>query len=346
MEKEGFAVLVVDDSALMRRLITDILKKDPGIKSVDYARNGKEALEKIARQKPDVVTLDVEMPGLSGLETLSQIMNSTPLPVVMVSSLTTAGAETTLEALERGALDFIAKPQNPLELSKLADELREKVKVAAKAQPKVGRKKIKSVPLSYVPPLAVKKSQFKVVTIAASTGGPSALQTILESLPPNFPLPLVIVQHMPKGFTAPLAQRLDRISKIKVMEAIDSSLLLPATAYIVAAGYQPFFTVNGQHRLEISEKAPLPTRFFPSADILFLNAAENFGSGTLAVILTGMGNDGVKGLAKVKEKGGYVLAEDEESCVVYGMPRAAVEAGLADEVLPLSKIGKAIIDKI
>ncbi|MEW6624321.1 MAG: chemotaxis response regulator protein-glutamate methylesterase [Bacillota bacterium] len=350
-------VLIVDDSAFMRRVITTMLESDESIQVVAFSRDGKDALVKIKYYKPDVVTMDVEMPGLNGLETLRRIMAEYPLPVVMFSALTTAGAKQTIEALQLGAVDFVAKPANRNALGTLAQELIQKVKTASevkvfKQSSNISRKNSSLVPRSEIPSSVFRvpgesiyksKVPIDLVAIGTSTGGPSALQVVLSGIPKDFPCGIVVVQHMPKGFTRPLANRLNELCSIEVKEGEEGDLVLPGRAIIAPAGMQISFKKN-QNRLEISlgEVSPIKTLFKPSVDVMILSAVENLGARVLGVIMTGMGNDGLLGLRSLKEHGGIVLAQDENSCVVYGMPRAAHEAGIVDQVLPLQELSEEI----
>ena len=330
-------VLVVDDSALMRQIITDILNKDPEIKVVGGARDGLDALEKISWLKPDVVTLDVEMPRLDGLATLERLMSTHPVPVVMLSALTTRGAEITIRALELGAIEFVAKPSAVQEgaIGSLARELTQKVKDAARVDLKLLERPALQTPLAPPRPAGFAP---EIVAIGLSSGGPSALSYLLTQLPHPFPLGIVIAQHMPPGFTRYLAERLDSICPLRVREARDGDLIEPGLVLIAPAGYQ-LQVQRGYREGRVIVREPDPGDIYkPSADILFTSVAEAYGRQVLALILTGMGSDGSLGLAKVKERGGFVIAEAPETCLIYGMPRAAVEAGVVDEVLPLNQI--------
>ncbi|HHX51303.1 MAG TPA: chemotaxis response regulator protein-glutamate methylesterase [Clostridia bacterium] len=338
-------VLVVDDSAYMRRVITAMLENDQSIQVVGFARDGKDALEKIQRLKPDVITLDVEMPGMDGLETLQEIMGSNPLPVVMVSGLTAEGAQTTLKALELGAVDFVAKPEKRQDLMLLAEELPAKVKMAAgvpaaKIHPLGGVSPVRFPPL---PVTRVSPRGFQVVIIGTSTGGPAALAEIFKNLPGDLEAAVLMVQHMPPGFTRTLAQRLNDIGNLPVKEAEEGDPVFPGRALLAPAGWQmELDRVAGEIRVHLSTRSSFPTPFKPSVDVLCLSAARLYGKSILAVILTGMGNDGVRGLQAIKKASGFVLAQDEASCIVYGMPKAAVEAGVVDKIIPLTKIGEEI----
>ncbi|MDN5346727.1 MAG: two-component system, chemotaxis family, protein-glutamate methylesterase/glutaminase [Clostridia bacterium] len=337
-------VFVVDDSAFMRRLITEILKTDPDLQVVGYARNGEEALEKIPRLRPQVVTLDVEMPGMDGLATLQALMAHHPVPVVMLSALTTAEAEATIKALELGAVDFVPKPARREDMNELARILPEKVKAAAlvpvarlcQGQPCSG-----SIPASFI---STRPGRVEIVGIGTSTGGPSALQRVLTGLPGNLPAGVVIVQHMPPGFTGPLARRLNELSALEVREAGEGDVVRPGLALIAPAGRQMLLERRaGRVEVRLADEGGVPTPFKPSVDVLFLSVAREYGAGSLGVILTGMGNDGVRGLKAIKGRGGQVLAQDEASSIVYGMPRAAVEAGVVDKIVPLSQMASEIV---
>ena len=341
-------VLVVDDSAFMRKALSMMLLKDPEIEVVGTARNGEDGLEKIRQLRPDVVTLDIEMPRMDGLTALKIIMKEMPLPVLMVSSLTTEGAESTLEALDIGAVDFIPKGLSyvSLDIVKIEAILIEKVKGVAKNR---RRTAFPSAPKRvHVPPSGwIKVSGPKeVVAIGTSTGGPPALQKVLPRIPADFPVGILIVQHMPPTFTKSLADRLNGQSAIHVKEAEEGdrvepgvALLAPGDRHMIAQGR------SGIRRIHLSEK-PDDTLHRPSVDVMTLAVAEAYGGKSLGVILTGMGHDGLEGMGKMKQKGATILAQDEASCVVYGMPRSVVEAGLADKVLPLGEIARGIAQGI
>jgi len=345
-------VFVVDDSAFMRRMITAMLEEDPQIRVVGYAREGKEALEKIQRLKPDVVTLDVEMPGLGGIETLKALMDIQPLPVVMLSAVTTAGAQITLRALELGAVDFVPKPEKRGDIVLLAQELRAKVKMAAGVPvDRIERQRalcggrpcpeIQAAPLS--PAAVTGKRQISMVAIGTSTGGPAALAEVFKSLPAGLDAAVIVAQHMPPGFTKSLANRLNDLGNLPVKEAEDGEPVEKGKALIAPAGFQTEVEErNGRVQVRVSEKTNYQTLFRPSVDVLFLSVARVYGPHALGVIMTGMGSDGTKGLKAIKEASGYVIAQDEASCIVYGMPKSAVEAGVVDKVVPLTRIGEEI----
>ncbi|MEW6661696.1 MAG: protein-glutamate methylesterase/protein-glutamine glutaminase [Bacillota bacterium] len=343
-------VFLVDDSAFMRRLLTAMLEQDGNIKVVGYARNGYEALEKIPVLKPHVVTMDVEMPEMDGLETLSMLMVQHPVSVIMVSALTTEGAYATLKALELGALDFVAKPSRQGDMPLLAAELRSKVMaIAGVSLGRVVRSKetARATASQQEKRLYPAKASVDLVAIGTSTGGPSALRTIISALPADFPAGVLIAQHMPPGFTKPLAQRLNELSSLRVKEAEEGDIVRPGTALVAPAGWQTMLAGScGRLEVRLAKEAPFSTLFKPSVDVMFLSAAEACGQHTLGVILTGMGSDGVRGMKEIKEKGGRTLAEAETSCIVYGMPKAAIEAGVVDGVYPLASMAAEIIRQV
>lgn len=338
-------VLVVDDSALMRQLLSDILGQDPRVRVIGTAKNGSEALQKVSELRPDVITLDVEMPVMDGLTTLGAIMERFPRPVIMVSALAQAGAQVSLRALELGAVDLVAKPGMGQRdaMAELRRELPVKVKAAAYARPQ------KQMPSTVAQTRSVKsisgrKSPVRppqLLAIASSTGGPAALNLVISGLPADFPLPVVVAQHMPSGFTRHLAQRLDALSALRVEEARDGQKPQTGLVMIAPSGWQfRGIQERGEKKWRVEEAPEAVYR--PSADVLFSSAGEVWKDGVLAVILTGMGNDGSKGLLVVKEKNGYVVAQSRETCVIYGMPRAAVEIGVVDEVVPLPEIPRRL----
>jgi two-component system chemotaxis response regulator CheB len=338
----AISVLVVDDSAFMRRAITQMLEAEPDIRVCATARNGTDAIAKAAELHPDVITMDVEMPGSGGLEAVMQIVSRWDIPVIMVSSLTQDGAETTFLALDAGAVDFITKPDAAYaNIREVARDLVAKVRaVARSAAPGRPARVADARPRRSAPP-----DGFAALVMGASTGGPVALSHILRAMPAAFPLPIVIVQHMPRGFTRPLAERLNAIARIRVVEGKDGFRLEPGVAVIAPAAVQLTLEREGNEPASIRlAAADVHGAHVPSVDAMLASAARAFGSGTLAAILTGMGRDGVSGLRSVKGSGGYVLAQDEASCVVYGMPRAAAEAGLVDRVVALEAFVPALCE--
>ena len=339
-------VLIVDDSIFIRKVLSEIIIKDPRFELVGTAMNGKEGLEKIKALNPDVITLDVEMPIMNGLEMLAILMSSNPKPVILLSSLTKKGAKETIQALELGAIDFVTKPEGVLakDLPSVEQELKEKLLVAGSAKPRSFRRKT-IVHGKQEHPIEEKgTSKTDILVIGASTGGPSALSHVINSLPERVNVPILIVQHMPVGFTKLLADRLNNSSRLVVKEAKDNEILVAGKVYIAPAGFQVNLEKSGtETRIKLTDKSPFKTLFKPSIDFLMLEAVRLFGSKVLAVVLTGMGSDGLKGAKAIKSAGGKVLVESEESCVVYGMPKVIVEAGLADEILPLNSISSSII---
>jgi two-component system chemotaxis response regulator CheB len=344
---EHINVLVVDDSAFMRRAITKMLESEPDIRVVATARTGEEAISKSQQTKPDVITMDVEMPGMGGLEAVRQIVSTQSVPIIMVSSLTREGAETTFRALDMGAVDFIAKPDSAYaNITDVARDLVTKIRTFARrgAHPLSAQ----TVTERAQPPSGARSSITSRVTncvaIGTSTGGPVALAHVIPRLPADFPTPIVIVQHMPVGFTRPLAERLNSLSQLRVVEAADGMLLKAGMALVVPSGKQIALRRslgNVEVRLVPDDSKSLHV---PSVDALATEVAEIFGAGAVGVIMTGMGQDGIKGLRDLKNRGGYVVGQDEETCVVYGMPRAAAKAGLVDRVVPLDHIAPVLCD--
>lgn len=331
-------VLIVDDSALMRQLLTEILSRDPSIEVVGVAPDPIVAMDKIERLKPDVLTLDVEMPRMDGLQFLERLSATRPMPVVMVSSLTERGAQTTLRALELGAVDFVTKPSLDLKagVGTLATEIVDKIKAAATAR--VGRRRAACVrPASVAAPQPMIKTTHKVIAIGASTGGTEALYALLTALPADAP-GIVIVQHMPPGFTSSFAQRLNAACAIRVAEARDRDRILPGHALIAPGDYHMKVVRDGANFVVRVGKAPPVNRFRPSVDVLFHSCAAQLGHNCVGVILTGMGYDGAAGMLAMREAGCYTIAQDEASCVVFGMPKEAIARGGVREVVPLERI--------
>lgn len=329
-------VLVVDDSAFMRSALTRNIELDKRFKVIDTAADGRQGVEKALRLKPDVVTLDVEMPVMNGIEALREIVARSSIPVIMVSAVTENGAKTTMEALEIGAVDFIPKARG-------ADLIHEKLFAAVSAN--LARKEQgQRQPL---PPLAAPVSRAeapvfrgtpKILVIGSSTGGPQALQEVIGQLPANLPVPIVIAQHMPPQFTLALAKRLDANCPPKVVEATNGEPLVNGTVYIGPGGMHLRVTAT-TIKVEPDKGESL---YKPSVDVLAESILAAFGKNVLGVMLTGMGNDGMREFVKLRRAGAYNLVQDQASCVVYGMPRAVADAGGADEVLPLEKIGPRI----
>jgi two-component system, chemotaxis family, protein-glutamate methylesterase/glutaminase len=337
-------VLVVDDSAFMRKVISRILEKDTSIKVIGTAEDGQQAIEKIAELKPDVVTLDVEMPRMNGIDALRHIMAHNPLPVIMLSGLTSEGAHITLDALNLGACDFIQKDlgAGTLGIFKIEEELIRKVKDVARKKVRSTSQRSADPPRRQVTLSAPGSPHREILALGASTGGPPVLQQILMSLPKDFPVPIAIAQHMPKLFTTSFAERLNNLSQISVKEAENREPLRPGVALIAPGDTHMVLRRRGREVfVEFVSDAKYIYR--PSVDLLMTGVAQAFGARSIAVILTGMGNDGLAGFREIRAKNGFIIAQDEETCVVYGMPRAVVEAHLADVVLPAQKIPEEII---
>lgn len=354
---------MVDDSSFMRGALVRMISKNPRFTVVDTAADGREGVEKAKLLKPDVMTMDVEMPVMNGLEALAEIMKTTKTPVIMVSTLTEAGAQTTIKALELGAVDFVPKAFGDKErnIFRGADELYEKLFAAAGVDaggaaphaPMPGLQMpapptlpgaLPSAPLRPAMPVPAPLSSglrvphARVVVIGSSTGGPKALQVLIEKLPANFPLPVVVAQHMPPQFTLALANRLNETCAIKVVEMKNNDVLQPGTVYISPGGLHARVASTG---CKIAEDKG-ESLYKPSVDVLAESVGQVYGRNVIAVMLTGMGSDGMREYAKLKEMGAHVIAQNQESCVVYGMPKAVVEAGAASEVLALEQIGERV----
>jgi two-component system, chemotaxis family, protein-glutamate methylesterase/glutaminase len=345
---ERVRVLVVDDSALMRKLIPAILARDPAIEVVGTAMDGSFALKKIEELRPDVVTLDLEMPRMDGMETLRLIMRTLPMPVILLSTPPREGADFTLKALAMGAVDFIAKPQGAAlgNLDSIAQALADKIKVAKRAAvrklPAPVREeepaRTRKVPRAALPAK-------RVVAIGVSTGGPNALQYVLPQLPSEFSAAIVIVQHMPEGFTEMFARRLDDASQLFVQEAKSGDLLLAGRVLICPGNRH--ITVRRMPRgdMAVLSDAPPVNGHRPSADVLFQSVAQEFGNLGVGLLMTGMGEDGAEGLGAIKAAGGVTVAQSEETCVVAGMPRAAILKGFANKIIPLDGIASFLISQ-
>lgn len=356
-------VLIVDDSPFVRKALLRMFKAEPSITVAGAARNGREAVEKVISLKPDVVTLDIMMPEMDGIETLKAIMDRYPVPVLMLSQFTHEGADLTLKALQLGAMDFVDKSTKGLmDFITLASEIVSKVKAIAKSTPK----KLVYEPgvlSGYSPHGAV-----DAVAIGASTGGPPALHMILQKFPRDISFGVLIVQHMPRGFTATLAERLDNMCAINVKEAEDNDRIEPGLALVAPSGLHMKVTSDEGRRTkdEITsivpakrssivhrdsafriklDAEPLNTIHRPSADVLFRSVAETYGSRSMGVILTGMGSDGAKGMKSIRDNGGITLAQDEATSVIFGMPRVAIESGAVDKVVPLTDMAEEILKR-
>lgn len=374
-------VLIADDSAFMRKVLSDLFNGQSDFQVVGTAVNGQDAIEKVKKFQPDVLTLDVIMPVMDGLNALAVIMEQCPLPVVMVSSTTQKGTNETIRALALGAVDFVSKAGGAIsKIDTIKDEILSKCRLAAKAH---ARKNFSTAkPLTYKPKLpgeepATRRIEIKrrtgyvpaqrpaltrptvepakkiiqgtgkkLVVIGTSTGGPQALQTVITRLPGNLPCGVVVVQHMPAGFTKSLADRLNSISEIAVKEAENDEVIKPGQVYIAPGNYHLRIipSIGGERKIVLSKEPPVGNHR-PAVNVMFDSAAQ-FGKDLVSVIMTGMGADGCEGMKKIKATGGYSIAQDEDSCVVYGMPKAVVDAGLADEIRPLNKIPEAIVEAV
>jgi two-component system chemotaxis response regulator CheB len=346
--------LVVDDSAFFRRRLSEIFDGDSRIEVIGTAANGKEAIEQVASLNPDVVTMDIEMPVMDGISAVKEIMRTQPTPILMFSSLTTEGAQSTLDALEAGAMDFLPKRMEDISQDRetakrqlcarvrLISARGVQLKSPAPAKPVIA----KSPQAAPKPSLIKRTGGYKLVVIGTSTGGPVALQKVLTNLPAEFPLPILLVQHMPSTFTPAFAERLDRLSAVSVKEASDGDVLSAGTAYLAPGGKQMLLDDGrGEAVIRIIDSEAGQT-YKPSVDITFGSASKVFSKDVLAVVMTGMGADGRKGAKLLKQCGATVWAQDEASSVIYGMPAAIVEAGLADQVLSLNNIAPTLVEAV
>ena len=362
-------VLVVDDSAFMRKVLSDLFKGENDFEVVDVARNGAEAIEKVIQHSPDVVTLDIEMPVMDGLTALEKIMAVKPTPVVMVSSLTKAGADATIRALSLGAVDFVAKSAGSISrIDDIAKDLLQKCREARGISGKrLQPKEIQAIPIPkpkppvtstpVAPPVispvitsapSVRSVVFPgmsdwIVAIGTSTGGPRALQEVLPRLPGNLPCPAIVVQHMPPGFTKSLADRLNSLCDLTVKEAEDNDRLTPGTVYVAPGDFHLTIRKEGNSTYIKLNKEPALGGLRPAVDPMMISVADIYGAKTVGVILTGMGHDGAKGMQAIKRLHGLTIAEDQSTAGVYGMPKAAIEAGVVDNILPLSQVADGIV---
>jgi len=342
---ERVRVLVVDDSALMRKLIPSILSRDPDIEVVGTAMDGAFALKKIEELQPDVVTLDLEMPRMDGMETLRLIMRNAPLPVILFSTHSKEGAYSTFKALALGAIDFVAKPKDAAagNLDAIAGHLIEKVKVAKRA----GRRL--QVPPVEEPAESAKKSirsprpPNRVIAIGISTGGPNALQFVLSQIPAEFSGTILVVQHMPEGFTEMFAKRLDECCQLDVHEARSGDLLLAGRVLICPGNRHMMVRRMPRGDMAVLSDSPHVNGHRPSADVLFHSVAQEFGPSAIGIIMTGMGEDGAEGIGAIKNSGGITIAQSEDTCVVGGMPRAAISRGFVSKVVPLDALANFLV---
>jgi two-component system chemotaxis response regulator CheB len=345
-------VVVVDDSALVRSLLTEIINQQPDMQCVGAAADPYVAREMIRELDPDVITLDVEMPRMDGIDFLGKLMRLRPMPVVMVSTLTERGAEVTLRALELGAVDFVAKPKIGVAdgLKRLAQDITDKVRIAAKAHvrrsPSAALASGAASSAALHPPLPIGRlSTEKIIFIGASTGGTEATREVLIDLPADCPA-IVITQHMPPGFTKSYAARLDGLCKVRVAEARDGERILPGHAYIAPGGFHLSVERSGANYIARVQDGEPVNRHKPSVEVLFKSAARVVGPNAIGLMLTGMGADGATAMKDMRDAGSHNFAQDEASCVVFGMPREAIAAGAVHEVLPLKQLAGKLIERL
>jgi two-component system, chemotaxis family, protein-glutamate methylesterase/glutaminase len=353
---EPIRVMVVDDSPLVRKILTDILSAASGVCVAATASNAEIALARLQSARPDVITMDIEMPGMGGLEAIGRIMAERPTPIVVLSAFAQRGAELTLQALERGAVDFMAKPTVSMSggIVAIAAELVEKVTQAAtvdigafmRRRPNEGRPaRAEAFPEPAAPARPEwRQREFDLVAIGTSTGGPPALKTVLTRIPSSFPTGIVIVQHMPPVFTKAFADRLDSQCAIRVAEARDGVMVLPGHAYIAPGDYHLTVVRTADGPIARLDHAPTVNGHRPSVDVLMRSVAEEYGGRSVAVIMTGMGKDGAEGIRELKGRGGRVIAQDRETSVIFGMNREVIQAGNASVVVPVETISDVLIE--
>ncbi len=341
-------VLVVDDSAFMRKLFLETINSESELNVVDTARNGVQALEKVEELNPDIITLDIEMPKLDGLKTLEKLQKKHPcLPVLMVSALD--NRDTVMKALDMGAFDFIPKPSGSisLEIDDIEKDLIEKIKAGATSNPNAKKRKCQQVDIDSSTPTKttrkkISQKEFPVIAMGASSGGPKAIKEILGALPANLPAGMAIVQHMPAGFTTSLAQRLDQETNLNVKEAENGDEIKPDSVLLAPGDYHMHFSENGVNL----DKSPKQWGVRPCVDYMMSSLAPIYQDRLIGVILTGMGSDGGEGMKAIKKHEGYGIVEDESSALVYGMPRTVIKTGAYDEILPRSKIPQTLVKLI
>ncbi len=356
MRSGKIRVVVVDDSALVRSLLAEIINRQSDMECIGTANDPLIAREMIRELNPDVITLDVEMPRMDGIDFLGRLMRLRPMPVVMISTLTERGAEVTMKALELGAVDFVAKPRVGLAsgLNELAADIVDKIRVASVAQVRRLPAKAPAPPTApgaaqAAPPPAAsllgRLSTEKVICIGASTGGTEAIREVLVHMPADAPA-IAITQHMPAGFTTSFAARLDALCRITVKEAVNGERILPGHAYIAPGGRQFALARSGANYVAVVDDGPPVNRHKPSVEVLFRSAAQVAGRNAFGIMLTGMGADGAAAMREMRDAGSYNYVQDEASCIVFGMPREAIAHGAADEVLPLTQIAPALIARL
>lgn len=349
-------VIVVDDSALVRSLLSEIINRQRDMECIGTANDPLIAREMIRELNPDVITLDVEMPRMDGIDFLGRLMRLRPMPVVMISTLTERGAEVTMKALELGAVDFVAKPRVGLAsgLNELASQIVDKIRVAAVAHVRrassreavpPGSTDTSGAPAAPAAALLGRLSTEKLICIGASTGGTEAIKEVLVQMPADSPA-IVITQHMPAGFTTSFAARLNGLCQITVKEAVNGERILPGHAYIAPGGKQFSVARSGANYVAVVDDGPPVNRHKPSVEVLFKSAAAVVGRNAYGIMLTGMGNDGAAAMREMKDAGSYNYVQDEATCIVFGMPREAIVHGAADEVLPLGQIATALLARL
>lgn len=343
-------IIIADDSAFMRKLLSDLFAKQSDFQVLETARNGRDAIDKIKRLKPDLVTMDVNMPVMDGLSALEVLMKEYKVPVVMISSLTKAGADETIKALSLGAVDFIEKVSGPISsITTIEREILEKCRAAVGANVKgftaLELFKPKPPTVNMIKKINIAYSNEKIIAIGTSTGGPRALQQVITNLPKDLPCGIVIVQHMPAGFTKSLAERLNSLSELVVKEAENNDIISAGKVFIAPGNYHMVVESQGDLRIiRLNQNPPLASHR-PAVDVLFESVAK-YGNKVIAVVLTGMGSDGAKGMKFIKDAGGYAIAEDKSTAVVYGMPKAVADLGLVDKVAPLDAIADELVQTV
>ncbi len=338
-------VLVVDDSAIVRKIFTEELSKEKDIEVIGTAPDPFVARDKILQLKPDVLTLDIEMPRMDGITFLKKLMKHYPLPVIIVSSLTPKGSALALEAMDSGAVEVIAKPGGSYSVGEMGAQLAEKIRAAAKARPLRRDERSGPAVAATLSTRALAETTNKIVAIGASTGGTEALREVLVQMPPNSP-GIVIVQHMPANFTRAFADRLNGLCKIRVKEAQDNDSAVPGTALIAPGNFHMLLKRSGARYYVQVKTGPMVHHQRPAVDVLFKSTAQYAGANAVGVILTGMGSDGAAGIKEMKDAGAKTIAQDEATSVVFGMPKEAIRTGAVDKVAPLPRVAQAILDMI
>ena len=353
LRRKKIKVLVVDDSAVMRKLIPGLLEQDPCIEVVATAIDGDFALNKVEQLKPDVVTLDIDMPRLDGITVLERIVSRSSVPVVMLSSLTTRGAALTMKALELGAVDFVCKPKGIEQISAVASELIAKVKGAAKGK-SVSHVDGGNASQTLVSQMGYRGSDSRkklagrkeIIAIGASSGGPHAMRYMLPRIPADIGAGIVIVQHMPESFTAMLAKWLDEMCELEVLEARDGDDIVPGRVLIAPGNRHMKVKRKASGAVVVLEGGGVVSGHMPSVDVLFMSVAEQYREEATSLIMTGMGSDGVIGMGEILKSGGHTLAQDQESCAIFGMPRVAIDKGFVDRILPLTEIAPYLVSSV